>query len=259
MSKKRFGNILFGTSFIFVGTLVISLPVLAIIDQSNQKKINEQNIFAKQNVEKKNNVQDMKKQYLEWGLNKEDWDKYLEIKEGERKYWSPNLDPLTMLGVTTDDPNERMRYARLLAQKEHDRVAKEFEFQRAYDKAFKELYPHEEMFDMNKVKLNNKLQHKNGQVRLIYFTKVNCGSSCDEDFAKFQNYAGNRPIDIFFVGKQTDRDIRQWATKQHIDVNKVRQHKITLNYDKGAWLKRGAKKIPVAYEVVGNKYKHVIY
>ena len=179
-------------------------------------------------------------------------------KEWERKYWSPNLDPLTMLGVTTDDPNERMRYARLLAQKEHDRVAKEFEFQRAYDKAFKELYPHEEMFDIQKIRHNNKKQ-KYSNVRLSYFTKVNCGSSCDEDFAKFKNYAGNRPIDIFFVGKLTDFDIRQWATKQHIDINKVRQRKITLNYDKGNWLKQGAKKIPVAYEVIGNKWNRVLY
>ena len=51
-----------------------------------------------------------------WGLTEQEWTRFEEIQRGPRGYWSPNLDPLTALGVEARDAAERQRYAELQAR-----------------------------------------------------------------------------------------------------------------------------------------------
>lgn len=64
-------------------------------------------------------------QAQQWGLTDSEWQRYQQLRQGERGIWSPGLDPLTTLGVEANNDAERQRYAELLARKEHQRVEKE--------------------------------------------------------------------------------------------------------------------------------------
>ncbi|MGR3807784.1 TIGR03759 family integrating conjugative element protein [Pasteurella testudinis] len=182
-----------------------------------------------------------------WGLNANEWTRYLELKQGERGIWSPNLDPLTTLGIEATTDAERQRYARLLAQKEYQRVEKELAFQLAYDKAFQELYPNEMPFTVEP-------HASQASGRIFYFTRLENCEKCETDLSRILSYAdGRAAIDIYVVGEQkNDEAIRKWAVKHKIDPAKVNQRIITLNHDTGYWLQYAEGKIPAAFQVTGD-------
>jgi integrating conjugative element protein (TIGR03759 family) len=55
--------------------------------------------------------------------------------------YSPNLDPLTALGIEARSDEERNHYAELQVHAEAQRVEKMLTYQRAYDAAWQRLYP----------------------------------------------------------------------------------------------------------------------
>ncbi len=60
----------------------------------------------------------------EWGLRAEDWSRYRTLMQGPLGIYSPNLDPLTALGIEARSDEERRRYAELQVQAEARRVQK---------------------------------------------------------------------------------------------------------------------------------------
>lgn len=187
--------------------------------------------------------------WSEWGLTEQDWTRYEELKNGPQGIWSPNLDPLTMLGIEARTENERNRYAELLARKEFERNEKILAFQLAYDQAFTRLYPNILPFRVDEYSKTDVSPVNN---RIIYFTRSDCGKKCDDDLKKVLAYAGSNPIDIYLVdSRQSDEKIRQWAMEHNIDVEKVRSRQITLNHDKGMWLKNANGKMPSAFRING--------
>ncbi|MDG6897869.1 hypothetical protein A6A19_07755 [Actinobacillus delphinicola] len=203
------------------------------------------NTATTQSIHQNTSTNETEPAYLQWGLDKEDWTEFQKITQDVRQYWTPHLDPLTTLGVSTDDPVKRMKYARLLAKKEHDRVERELAFQRAYDKAFKELYPREQMFDMSKIHSTSNTPEKVGRIR--YFVRLIDCATCSEDFKRLQQAYPTSPIDIYFVGKATNEGIREWAKAENIKVADVNSGTITLNYDRGAWFTHSKGKMPIAF------------
>lgn len=107
--------------------LLLCLLLLPLFASPQQTRIEEQTIIHTQ--------------AQQWGLTDSEWQRYQQLRQGERGIWSPGLDPLTTLGVEANNDAERQRFAELLARKEHQRVEKELAFQRAYDQAWKRLYP----------------------------------------------------------------------------------------------------------------------
>ena len=77
----------------------------------------------------------------DWGLRPEEWARYRQVMQGPLGIYSPNLDPLTALGIEARSDEERNRYAELQVQAESRRVGKTLAYQRAYDAAWKRLYP----------------------------------------------------------------------------------------------------------------------
>ena len=67
--------------------------------------------------------------------------RYRELMEGPLGIHSPNLDPLTALGIEARSDEERRRYAELQVQVEARRVEKLLAYQRAYDDAWQRLHP----------------------------------------------------------------------------------------------------------------------
>lgn len=196
-------------------------------------------------------------EWSEWGLTKEEWSRFVELKKGSRGVWSPNLDPLTTLGIEARTDAEREHYAELLAKKEYQRVEKEIAFQLAYDNAFKRLYPNELPFRVDGQTANTPATSG----RVIYFTKTDCDSLCENNFSRLREFAQNTPIDIYIVdSKKDDNKIRQWAVKNKIDAAKVRSRQITLNHDNGYWVKYAKGKMPAAFQIQDNgEWKNLAY
>lgn len=236
-------------SLLIVSILMCSTSVFAISETLTQtfntaKETAAQAITqAEQRVSSSLQALTTDEQAKQWGLTNEEWQRYQQIQQTERKFWSPNLDPLTTLGIEAKTDAERQKYARLLAQKEFERVEKELKFQLAYDAAFKELYP-----NISPISQSSNTENKNISIegRLVFFTRLNC-NECNQKLQRLINEG--RDIDIYFIDSaQNDKAIRDWAVTQHIDVNKVRSRQITLNHDQGMWLQHGQSKIPVIFK-----------
>jgi integrating conjugative element protein (TIGR03759 family) len=178
----------------------------------------------------------------EWGLHAEEWSRYRELMRGPLGVYSPNLDPLTALGIEARTEGERQRYAELQVRAEGRRVQKLLAYQRAYDAAWHLLYPSLEPMrvdDSASPPRVSQLQAvgSSTSTRLAVFVKEGC-AMCDQRVRELQS--SGRSFDIYLVGSLgDDAVIRRWASRAGIDPAKVRQRVITLNHDAGRWLNLG--------------------
>ncbi len=211
--------------------------------------LNQQNVVTNQL-----NRQTLQTQAQTWGLTESEWQRYQALEQGERGIWSPGLDPLTVLGVESRNEQEREHYARLLANKMHDRMERELQFQRTYDRVFAELYPNEQPFTVE--------PHISERIgRVIYFTRLDNCDKCESNADRMLSYVNEKtPIDIYFVDVKSNDDIYAWAKKHHIDPNKVQKKLITLNHDSGAWLQYADGKMPAAFQIQKDgKWEKIVY
>ncbi|REC88937.1 TIGR03759 family integrating conjugative element protein [Pantoea ananatis] len=189
--------------------------------------------------ENSSSLQNTQQQAQQWGLSASDWSRYQTLMKGERGIMSPGLDPLTALGVETDNSAERRRLAELWVKHEYQRTEKELAFQRDVNAAWLRLYP--ETLAVNMGANAAGIAHDT-QGRLALFLKENC-SRCDARLAAV--LADNRPVDLYLVGIDSDDGLRAWAVKHNIPVEKVRSRQITLNHDNGLWFRYGMGQMPV--------------
>lgn len=171
----------------------------------------------------------------EWGLTDQEWERYETLMEGSRGIWSPDLDPLTALGVEARSDQERRRYAELLVEVEKARVESELAFQQAYDEAWQRLYP-------NELPIAPFLEATQGQVGVfadsstqthasrlsVHVAARDCGE-CDAAVAQLLD--SGVPMDVFVIDSDGDDGvIRQWARERSIPVSRVQAREITLNH-----------------------------
>lgn len=181
-------------------------------------------------------------QAQQWGLSDTEWARYQSLMKGARGIMSPGLDPLTTLGVETDNSAERRRLAELWVKHEYARAEKELAFQREINSAWLRLYPETLAVNMGNAA---GIAHDT-QGRLALFVKETC-SRCDARLAAV--IADNRPVDIYLVGSDgSDDKIRDWAISHGIPVDKVRNRQITLNHDRGLWQRYGQGQMPVVLQ-----------
>ena len=189
--------------------------------------------------ENSSSQQNTQLQAQQWGLSASDWSRYQTLMKGERGIMSPGLDPLTALGVETDNSAERRRLAELWVKHEYQRTGKELAFQREVNAAWLRLYP--ETLAVNMGANAAGIAHDT-QGRLALFLKENC-SRCDARLAAV--LADNRPVDLYLVGIDSDDGLRAWAVKHNSPVETVRSRQITLNHDNGLWYRYGMGQMPV--------------
>jgi integrating conjugative element protein (TIGR03759 family) len=171
----------------------------------------------------------------DWGLRPDDWARYRQLMQGPLGIYSPNLDPLTALGIEARSDEERNRYAELQVQAESRRVEKTLVYQRAYDEAWKRLHPGLQRVNLPGAQAPGAANKGSG--RLAVFVKADC-PVCDQRVRQLQ--AAGTAFDLYMVGsRQDDGRIRQWATQAGVNPAKVRARTITLNHDAGRWLSLG--------------------
>jgi integrating conjugative element protein (TIGR03759 family) len=169
------------------------------------------------------------RQAQDWGLRAEEWLRYRQLMQGPLGIHSPNLDPLTALGIEARDDTERARYAELQVRAEARRVDKMLAYQRAYDDAWQRLFPG--LPRINPLGVAD--PGENGDPRLAVFVQPDC-SPCEARVQKLQ--ASGAAFDLYLVDSQSDdARLRSWARQARIDPAKVRARAITLNHDAGRW------------------------
>lgn len=188
----------------------------------------------------------------DWGLQAEEFARYRQLMQGPLGVYSPNLDPLTALGIEARTDEERRRYAELQVQAEARRTEKILAYQRAYDDAWKRVYP-----TLQPVVLagaGGTAATPGTPGRLAVFVKDDC-PACEQRVRQLQT-AGTA-FDLYMVGsRQDDAHIRRWASKVGIDPAKVRARNITLNHDAGRWLSIGLQgELPVAVREVNGQWQ----
>ncbi|EPG2413648.1 TIGR03759 family integrating conjugative element protein [Klebsiella pneumoniae] len=171
----------------------------------------------------------------EWGLRDDEFARYRELMEGPIGIYSPNLDPLSALGIEARSDEERRRYAELQVQVEARRVEKLLAYQRAYDAAWQRLNP-----GMQRVNLpddKSTAAAVRGSGRTAVFVKDGC-ATCGQLVQRLQTSGAE--FDLYMVGsRQDDGRIRDWAKRANVDPTRVRSGTITLNHDGGRWLSLG--------------------
>lgn len=168
----------------------------------------------------------------DWGLTAEEWLRYQTLMSGPLGVYSPNLDPLTALGIESRSEAERRRFADLQVQAEARRTEKLLAYQRAYDAAWQRRYP-----GVQRVNSDAAGSASVDPGRLAVFVKMDC-AQCDQRVRQLQ--AAGAAFDLYMVGsRQDDARIREWAARVGVEPAKVRARSITLNHDAGRWLSLG--------------------
>lgn len=187
-----------------------------------------------------------------WGLKTEEWGRYRELMQGPLGIYSPNIDPLTALGIEARSDEERRHFAELQAQAEARRVEKILAYQRAYDEAWQRLNPGMQRVSLPGARVPG--ADNTGSGRLAVFIKPDC-TACTQRVQQLQ--AAGTAFDLYMVGSQQDDvRIRQWATRAAIDPAKVRSRTITLNHDSGRWLSLGlAGELPAVVRQVNGQWQ----
>ncbi len=153
---------------------------------------------------------------------------------------SPNLDPISVLGIEAHNDTERRHYAELWVKQEYERTEKELKFQREVDTAWKRLMP-----NMLPVNTGNAagIAHDSGGRLALFVREADC-QRCDARFSAV--LADKRPVDIYLVDSEgSDQKLRNWAQQHHIPAEQVLERRITLNHDAGHWMRYGNRIMPV--------------
>ncbi len=172
-----------------------------------------------------------------WGLTLKDWSRYQRLMQGPRGIWTPNLDPITALGVHAESDAERRRYAEILVRIERERWERELAFEKVVQEVKREIYPNEPMLDPERVKAliearTREPPYRAGD-RLLLFVNLEC-YACDRLAqhlaAEVQSLPGLQ-LDVFAVGRVRDEDIQAWAAKLKLPEPLVSQGRLSLNHD----------------------------
>lgn len=184
-------------------------------------------------------------------LSEAEWRRYQSLLQGPRGLWTPNLDPVWMLGIDARSEAERRKYAEMAARQERARVERELAFQRAYDEAWIRLYGKEPIIDAKKVRaMRAGAAASNASFspvapapaalqpgdRVMFFTRINECAACDAEWRRLSSRLkadSDLAVDVYFIGTDAKDDdiIRKWAADRGVPSALTRAHRLTLNRD----------------------------
>ncbi|MGF6331130.1 integrating conjugative element protein (TIGR03759 family) [Pseudomonas sp. BS3782 TE3695] len=192
-------------------------------------------------------------QAASWGLTEQEWTRFEQIQAGPRGFWSPNLDPLTALGVEAQTDQERQRYAELQVALEAKRAERELSYQNAYTAAWAKLFP-----GLLPIQGMASPSPASSSVvpRQALFVEDHC-PACTAEAQRLQS--SDTAFDIYLVGSQgEDERVRSWARQADVDPAKVQRRQITLNHDRGRWFSLGAPgPLPATFQQVNGQWQRL--
>ena len=192
-------------------------------------------------------------QAASWGLTEQEWTRFEQIQAGPRGVWSPNLDPLTALGVEAQTDEERQRYAELQVALEAKRAERELAYQNAYTAAWAKLFPG--LLPIQGMASPAPTSSAAAPHQAL-FVEDHC-PACTAEAQRLQS--SDTAFDIYLVGSQgEDERVRRWARQAGIDRAKVQRRQITLNHDRGRWFSLGALgSLPATFQQVNGQWQRL--
>lgn len=192
-------------------------------------------------------------QAASWGLTEQEWTRFEQIQASPRGFWSPNLDPLTALGVEAETDQERQRYAELQVALEAKRAERELAYQNAYTASWAKLFP-----GLLPIEGMASPSPTSSVVapRQALFVEDHC-PACTAEAQRLQS--SDTAFDIYLVGSQgEDERVRRWARQANIDPARVQRQQITLNHDRGRWFNLGTPgPLPATFQQVKGQWQRL--
>ena len=149
-----------------------------------------------------------------WGIEATDWARYEHLMTGRRGLWSPDADPLLVLGAHARTPAERRRFAEAYVMAEKDRVEGELAFERAVGEAWARLYGEEAMF----ASAAAGSPEGSAAVRFAVAVDADC-VACRDLVERF--WRAGRPVDFHVLGTGgRDDALRSWVRRLDVDVSR---------------------------------------
>ena len=167
--------------------------------------------------------------WLSWGLTETEWAEYEKIMQGPRGTWTPNISPVSVLGLNADSELERTRYAKIAARQDWQRLMNERAWHLAYKSAKEEYFGQQiSMIDVESASI----EHIDSESKLVMFTDDSCIQVCQKTLE--QVIQSKARLDVYFIGKIERADIIQWASTHSVPPELVNDAGlITLNIDRG--------------------------
>lgn len=159
----------------------------------------------------------------EWGITTEDYARYRELMRGRRGVWSPEADPLLVLGAHARSAEERRRIAEAFVVAEHARVEGELAFEREVQAAWTRLFPGQRRVGLG--------AEGRVAVRFAVLVERDCGA-CAPLVARYAERGV--PVDFYVAGAAGDGDLRRWIAEQAIEAGAVRPGQVTVNHSNGS-------------------------
>jgi len=162
-----------------------------------------------------------------WDLSIAQYQEYELIMEGPRGNWTPNLDPITVLGINAKSVAERERFAEKLAKLERARVTRELAFEMAYQKAQQKLFGHIPLYETPETLVGL------GEARKAKAVDVFIHSACKTCKAVARKLLKSGVTVNFYFVDFTASAIKQWAVDLGITAKMISAKQTTLNFDAG--------------------------
>jgi integrating conjugative element protein (TIGR03759 family) len=163
-----------------------------------------------------------------WGLSEAEFRRYQHLMAGRRGQWSPGLDPITALGVSTNSEPERRRFAELFVEAEFERTRKELAFQVAVDAAWQRLYPQTPRLLTGGQPRQAKAAGRSFQ-RTALILRLGSTAGRDQLTRLLQRHPGQ--LDVHVVGANgSDDALRDWAADVPLLEQALAEGRVTLNH-----------------------------
>ena len=163
-----------------------------------------------------------------WGLSEVEFRRYQHLMAGRRGQWSPGLDPITALGVSTDSAAERRRFAELFVKAEFERTRKELAFQVAVDDAWQRLYPQTPRLSTNDQPQQAQTGGQFAQ-RTALILRLGSTTGRNRLIKLLQGHPGQ--LDVHVVGARgDDAALRDWAADVPLLEQALTEGRATLNH-----------------------------
>lgn len=171
-----------------------------------------------------------------WGITSDEYVRYTEIMAGKRGAWSPNADPILVLGTHATSVSERRRFAEKYVQQEFERTERELAFQRAVSVAWKRLFPDTPRIGspMSEGKHNATLTGASPVQRIAIIVTQDC-AACRPVVQRYlevlKGQGALNAVDVYISDSEgNDRVLQNWVTAEGVDIDLLKTGKVTVNH-----------------------------
>ena len=161
--------------------------------------------------------------WTHWGLSRADWQRYEVLLTGPRGVWSPDLDPITLLGIEAESLDEQRRFAQLYIELEAARVVKETRFQRLLNTQRARYYAH--------IPVAAPDTNPQADTYALFISALRCEEDCRTWLNRGMSLVNTRNVtlNIYLSDTANERDVRAWAIQKSIPMKQLYDGQVVLH------------------------------